>query len=109
MSDQHFESLLLGSNNDSATAKLPQIGGVVGHLFLCFIFYNFLLSVKVVPNNLQCLGCGKEFDASAFEADVLNSLCSLCHVDTTAILMSLVNRKTVKGGESDEGNILYSL
>jgi hypothetical protein len=55
MSDQHFESLLLGSNNDSATAKLPQIGGVVGHVFLCFIFYNFLLSVKVVPNNLNIL------------------------------------------------------
>ena len=109
MSDQHFESLLLGSNNDSATAKLPQIGGVVGHLFLCFIFYNFLLSVKVVPNNLKCLGCDQDFDASALDADVLNSLCSLCHVDTTAILMSLVNRKTDKGGESDEGNILYSL
>ena len=97
MRDQHFESLLLGSNNDSATAKLPQIGGVVGHVFLCFIFYNFRLSIKVVPNNLKCLGCDQDFDASALDADVLNSLCSL------------VNRKTDKGGESDEGNILYSL
>jgi hypothetical protein len=35
--------------------------------------------VKVVPNNLNCLGCEKDFDASALDADVLNSLCSLCH------------------------------
>ena len=36
--------------------------------------------MKVVPNNLNCLGCEKDFDASALDADVLNSLCSLCHV-----------------------------
>jgi len=35
--------------------------------------------VKVVPNNLNCLGCEKDFDASALDADVLNLLCSLCH------------------------------
>jgi hypothetical protein len=36
MSDQHYEYLLLGFADDSATAKLPQIGGLVGHLLLCF-------------------------------------------------------------------------
>ena len=36
MSDQHLESLLIESADDSATAKLPQIGGVVGHLLLYF-------------------------------------------------------------------------
>ena len=50
---------------------------------ICFcaltIFYNILLSVKVVPNNLKFIGCEKDFDASALDADVLNSLCSLCH------------------------------
>ena len=43
------------------------------------IFYNFLHSVKVIANHLKCLSCEKDFDASALDADVLNSLCSLCH------------------------------
>jgi Zn finger protein HypA/HybF involved in hydrogenase expression len=42
-------------------------------------FYNFLLSVKIIPNNLKCLGCEQDFDASALDADVSNSLCNLCH------------------------------
>ena len=81
MSDQHYEYLLLGFADDSATAKLPQIGGLVGLICFCALtkFYNFLLSVKIIPNNLKCLGCEQDFDASALDADVSNSLCNLCH------------------------------
>jgi hypothetical protein len=46
MSDQHYEYLLFGFADDSATAKLPQIGGLVGLICFCALtkFYNFLLS-----------------------------------------------------------------
>ena len=56
------------------------------------IFYNFLHSIKVIANHLKCLSYEKDFDASGSDADVLNSLCNLCHVDTTSLLMSLGKR-----------------
>jgi hypothetical protein len=56
------------------------------------IFYNFLHSVKVIANHLKCLSCEKDFYASGSGADILNSLCNLCHEDSSSLPISLGKR-----------------